>query len=142
MGDSKTQLSSKKIGLPANLLLLDSILLTTIRSTMECNCSLGPLEREILEVVWTQDCASVRCVLVALNQRRTKIDKLAYTTVMTILKRLMEKGILTRYKEGRGYRYQARQTKQEFIQQTVRQEVDRLKQDFGLVVIEALKQEI
>lgn len=30
---------------------------------------------------------------------------LAYTTVMTVLARLAEKGILSRVREGRGYRY-------------------------------------
>jgi predicted transcriptional regulator len=48
---------------------------------------------------------SVRAVLNELNRRRDQ--KLAYTTVMTVMARLEEKGILSRTREGRGYVYEA-----------------------------------
>lgn len=39
---------------------------------------------------------------------RTSIDAdIAYTTTMTVLTRLWEKGLLTRQKDGRAYRYSA-----------------------------------
>lgn len=47
----------------------------------------------------------VREVLEALNHDRAR--PLAYTTVMTVMSRLAEKGILDRRREGRGYVYEA-----------------------------------
>src|SRR5438132_2716607 len=65
---------------------------------------LGPLEREVMEVLWgSNDALAVRDVLERLNRRRK--PKLAYTTVMTVLSRLAEKEVLTRQKVGRGYVY-------------------------------------
>jgi predicted transcriptional regulator len=58
-------------------------------------------ELEIMHVVWELDNATVREVHERLNQRRA----LAYTTVMTMMNILEEKGHLTRNKQGRAYRY-------------------------------------
>jgi predicted transcriptional regulator len=67
---------------------------------------LGPLESEIMRLVWgSTGPVSVRDVVDKLNDRRR--DELAYTTVMTVMTRLAEKGALTRVREGRGYRYEA-----------------------------------
>ena len=67
---------------------------------------LGPLEAEAMEVLWAiTRPMSVRDVLDQLNADR--VPPLAYTTVMTVLARLAEKGILLRERDGRGYLYQA-----------------------------------
>jgi predicted transcriptional regulator len=68
---------------------------------------LGPLERQLLEDVWSRGSATVRELLDdgALKQ--------AYTTVMTTLDRLYRKGLLERVAEGRAFRYSARQTPEE-----------------------------
>lgn len=47
----------------------------------------------------------VRAVLDRLNEDRS--PALAYTTVMTVMGRLAEKGILRRELDGRGYAYEA-----------------------------------
>ena len=66
---------------------------------------LGPLEAEIMQLVWAaRGPVSVREILDELNQERS--EKLAYTTAMTVMARLAEKGALTRVREGRGYRYE------------------------------------
>jgi predicted transcriptional regulator len=66
---------------------------------------LGPLEAEIMRVMWATDGAqSVRAVLDALNRGRD--PELAYTTVMTVMSRLAEKEILRRELDGRGYVYE------------------------------------
>jgi predicted transcriptional regulator len=66
----------------------------------------GPLEAEVMQVVWKSDGpVSVREVLALLNRRRS--PPLAYTTVMTVMSRLASKGVLTREVDGRGYRYAA-----------------------------------
>lgn len=67
---------------------------------------LGPLENEVMQAVWSADQpVSVRDVVERLNGRRR--DELAYTTVMTVMSRLAEKGVLTRVRAGRGYLYEA-----------------------------------
>ena len=65
--------------------------------------SLGPLETQVMDVVWTRaGAASVRDVQGALD------GDPAYTTVMTTLDRLFKKGLLTRDRDGRGFVYSAR----------------------------------
>jgi predicted transcriptional regulator len=66
---------------------------------------LGPLEADAMEVLWTSGTPmSVRDVLARLNERGS--EPLAYTTVMTVLTRLADKGILARVRDGRGYVYE------------------------------------
>jgi predicted transcriptional regulator len=62
---------------------------------------LGELEADVMGVVWERGRATVQDVKDALEPRRS----LAYTTVMTVMSRLAEKGLLNREKEGRAYYY-------------------------------------
>ena len=65
---------------------------------------LGPLESEVMQVGWSAGGpVSVRNVLDALNDRRAK--PLAYTTVMTVMNRLVAKHFLARRGEPRKYSY-------------------------------------
>lgn len=64
--------------------------------------ALGPLEQEVLSIVSKQGKSSVRQVL-------RKMDRdLAYTTVMTTLSRLHDKGFLKRQASDRSYLYSCR----------------------------------
>jgi predicted transcriptional regulator len=66
--------------------------------------ALGALESEVMRVCWRAgDPVTVRDVLTILNTDRS--EPLAYTTVMTVLARLAEKGLLARTPQGRGYLY-------------------------------------
>jgi predicted transcriptional regulator len=59
-----------------------------------------------MQVLWSVDePVPVRAVLDRLNQHRQ--ESLAYTTVMTVLSRLSERGAATRTAAGRGYLYEA-----------------------------------
>jgi predicted transcriptional regulator len=70
---------------------------------------LAPLESEVMDAVWQADSpVSVRLVLDALNGRRDA--QLAYTTVMTVMNRLVTKNVLTRDGERRRYVYEATAT--------------------------------
>ncbi|MDR3577626.1 MAG: BlaI/MecI/CopY family transcriptional regulator [Anaerolineaceae bacterium] len=62
---------------------------------------LGDLETDVMGVVWEKGRVTVQEVKDALEPRRS----LAYTTIMTVLARLAEKGILERHKDGRAYFY-------------------------------------
>jgi predicted transcriptional regulator len=68
-------------------------------------------ELEIMHVVWELDGGTVRQIHEILNQQRP----LAYTTVMTMMNILEEKGHLTRKKEGRAYRYEPVRPKSQVI---------------------------
>src|SRR5205807_8427342 len=65
----------------------------------------GPLGAEVVEANVALGPATVRQILERLNAVRSQ--PLAYTTVMTVMSRLADKGILTRRAEGRGYVYEA-----------------------------------
>jgi predicted transcriptional regulator len=66
---------------------------------------LGPLEAEVMQVLWPAGKPlGVRAVMEKMNKGRSA--PLAYTTVMTVMTRLAEKGILSRRHEGRGYLYE------------------------------------
>lgn len=93
----------------------------------------GPLEFEVLRALWDSSPASVGDVLDRLNASRD--DQLAYTTVMTVLTRLHEKGVLERAKRGRGYDYTPRFTEPELVEHLGRREVDGLLERFGPVAV-------
>lgn len=65
---------------------------------------LGESEMEILHHVWALGEATVAQV----RERILKDRKVAYTTVMTIMKNLNDKGFLKYYKDGNTYVYSAR----------------------------------
>lgn len=54
-----------------------------------------------MRVVWKRGEAKVQEVVDTLEPERT----LAYTTVMTVMSRLADKGLLTRRRDGRAYTY-------------------------------------
>ncbi len=67
---------------------------------------LGPLEAEMMQIIWaTEKPVSVRDLLESINAQHAK--PLAYTTVMTVMSRLVKKGALRRWREGRAYMYEA-----------------------------------
>lgn len=64
---------------------------------------LTPCELEVMDVVWLRGAVTVQDVVDALNRH------LAYTTVMTTLKILEEKGVVARCgKQSRAFVYEAR----------------------------------
>lgn len=63
---------------------------------------LAPLELECLSVLWPIGEGTVRDIHAALAASRPR----AYTTVMTIMDRLEQKGIVARRKVGRAFLYQ------------------------------------
>ena len=65
---------------------------------------LAPLELECMTVLWPLGAGTVREIHHRLALSRPR----AYTTVLTIMDRLAQKGIVTRRKVGRAYRYEPR----------------------------------
>lgn len=67
--------------------------------------SLGPLETEILHIVWKLKVVTVRDVHDSILQDPNR--ELAYTSVTTVLRRLTEKGWLKCSKKDRAFSWQA-----------------------------------
>jgi len=76
---------------------------------------LGELEKQIMDIIWKSKHCSARDVLIKLQKNR----KLAYTTVMTIMGRLVEKGILIRNLHGSSYLYQPRVSREKFVAKSI-----------------------
>ncbi len=72
----------------------------------KADSGLAPLESEVMGVIWEAGSpVSVRLVLDNLNGDRG--TPLAYTTVMTVMNRLVKKNVLARQGERRRYLYEA-----------------------------------
>lgn len=83
---------------------------------------LGELERAIMEQVWREGRpVPGRVVVDALQQARS----VAYTTVLTIMDRLVVKGLLTRERAGRMFVYRAVQSREEHTASLMREALER-----------------
>src|SRR5215469_8178699 len=79
-----------------------------------------PLELACLKALWKHGEGNVRTVQQALAQSRP----LAYTTIMTVLDRLVRKGKLTRRKVGRSFVYSPAATRDTMRRVAVRELLD------------------
>lgn len=92
---------------------------------------LGPLERAVMEVVWTRGQVTGRDVHDALRRDR----KIAYTTVLTVMSRLTQKALLERETRTTQHVYRASLSAQEFVEEATRREVERLLTQYGDLAI-------
>jgi BlaI family penicillinase repressor len=86
------------------------------------NKTLTGQELEIMKIVWERERATVRDVYEALLERR----KVAYTTVMTMMKILEQKGFLKKSQEDRAYVYRPAQPQRQVVGAMVREFVNRV----------------
>jgi BlaI family penicillinase repressor len=84
--------------------------------------TLTELELEIMKVVWDHDTVTVRDVYETLLKRR----KVAYTTVMTMMKILEQKKYLKKNQDDRAYVYRPAQPRRQVIGAMVRDFVNRV----------------
>jgi predicted transcriptional regulator len=90
---------------------------------------LHELEAEVMDEVWRRDDeVTVRAVLEALNARR---KQRAYTTIMTIMSRLYEKGLLDRRRSGKTDVYRPVMSRDEYLDVRAKREVEELVADYG-----------
>ncbi len=87
---------------------------------------LGPLEADVMEVVWDKRDVTVRDVHKSLRSNRA----IAYTTVMTTLGRLADKGLLQRIEDQPAHHYRAVVTREQYARSTVKSVVDWLVSHF------------
>jgi predicted transcriptional regulator len=83
---------------------------------------LHELEAAIMDVVWTKRLSrfAVSEVVAVLEKQR----EIAYTTVMTTLARLYEKGLLGRERDGKRYLYSPKLSREQFLESTAREVLD------------------
>jgi BlaI family transcriptional regulator, penicillinase repressor len=79
-------------------------------------------ELEIMKIVWERESATVRDVYETLLARR----KVAYTTVMTMMKILEQKKYLKRTQADRAYVYRPAQPKRQVVGAMVRDFINRV----------------
>ena len=79
-------------------------------------------ELEIMKIVWERERVTVRDVYETLLECR----KVAYTTVMTMMKILEQKGFLKKSQEDRAYVYSSAQPKRQVIGMMVRDFINRV----------------
>jgi predicted transcriptional regulator len=87
---------------------------------------LGPLEAEVMEVAWDEGEVTVRDVHESLRRSRP----VAYTTVMTTMGRLADKGLLRRVEDQRAHRFTPLLTREQYADSTVKSVVDWLVTQF------------
>ncbi|MFZ5622766.1 MAG: BlaI/MecI/CopY family transcriptional regulator [Pseudomonadota bacterium] len=78
---------------------------------------LGPLEAEVMRLVWERGEVQVEEIHAALSRER----EIAYTTVMTVMSRLAAKGMLRRRKQGRAYIYKAAHEREQVAGSTLQE---------------------
>jgi predicted transcriptional regulator len=84
---------------------------------------LGPQELQIMKIVWDRGQVTVRDVYEALRERR----QIAYTTVMTMMKILDQKGFLKRAPgEDRAFVYEPARSRQAVLRVMVKEFLDRV----------------
>ena len=86
---------------------------------------LGDLERVVMDHMWhatarSTEGVTVREVLYCFVGER----EIAYTTVMTVLDRLSKKGLVTRVRDGRAWRYRPAGSREALTAQTMRRTLE------------------
>lgn len=90
---------------------------------------LHELETEIMDVAWSREETTVRDVLDELNARSERVR--AYTTVMTVMTRLCDKGLLERRRRGKTDVYHAALDREEYDERRSAGQVAELLDTYG-----------
>jgi predicted transcriptional regulator len=94
-------------------------------------------ELEVLRVLWEKGACTVREVLEEVNKARPR----AYTSVMTLLNIMADKGLVEREPEGRAFRYRARRPREKTLGRIVRDVLGRaFEGSTGLLVAQLLRE--
>ncbi|WP_284639531.1 BlaI/MecI/CopY family transcriptional regulator [Paenibacillus silviterrae] len=91
----------------------------------------GPLEARILEILWETPGQSIKAV----QEKLDKEKSINFNTVMTVMNRLVEKGILSKKVSGRTSLYSPTQSKELFLEEQSKEITHELIEDFGPLVV-------
>lgn len=103
--------------------------------------NLGPLEKKILEILWRIEKGTARDVCTELEKAG---KRKAYSTVRTILNRLMEKDVIVQKKDRKEgiYIYSPVASKKEFERRIVEKTFNDLLSNFGASTISYLTENL
>lgn len=96
-----------------------------------------PGELEVLRILWRQSPLSVREVMEVLNHTRPR----AYTSVMSLLGVMTEKGLLTRKPQGRAFVYAPRAGRQKTMRRLLSDLLSRAFEDSASLLVAHLLEE-
>ncbi|MCK1995636.1 Predicted transcriptional regulator [Paenisporosarcina quisquiliarum] len=91
----------------------------------------GPLEAKIMDILWNDVEMTIKDVQQVLDKEKMT----NFNTVMTVMNRLVEKGILEKRAEGRSSLYKPVQSRVEFLSQQSKEMTNELMDEFGNVVV-------
>ncbi|MEN1989010.1 BlaI/MecI/CopY family transcriptional regulator [Paenibacillus hubeiensis] len=91
----------------------------------------GPLEAKIMDVLWSRPGSSIREVQTALEQDRD----VNFNTVMTVMNRLVYKGLLSKSQKGRTSLYHPVQSKEQFMNDQSKELSHELVDEFGALAV-------
>ncbi|MEX3624556.1 BlaI/MecI/CopY family transcriptional regulator [Viridibacillus arvi] len=91
----------------------------------------GPLEAKIMDILWNDLEMTIKDVQQVLDQ-----EKLTnFNTVMTVMNRLVDKGILQKRTEGRSSLYKPVLSREDFLNTQSKEMTNELMDEFGNVVV-------
>ena len=91
----------------------------------------GPLESKIMDILWND----VEMTIKEVQQVLEKEKSTNFNTVMTVMNRLIEKGILQKRTEGRSFLYKPVFSRVEFLNTQSKEMTNELMDEFGTVVV-------
>jgi predicted transcriptional regulator len=101
----------------------------------------GSLQSEVMRAMWRLDEATVDDVRATLPRSR----RAAYTTIQTVMNRLLDRGLLDRKRRGKAFVYRARYPESELVARAMRERLKGASADARtpalLSLIEGLKEE-
>lgn len=88
----------------------------------------GPLEAKVMDVIWS------RLGAVTIKEVNAKISEdkpMSFNTIMTVMNRLVDKGILQKKLQGKSYVYSPVLTKEQFLEEQSKELSYDLVKEFG-----------
>ncbi|ALC86627.1 transcriptional regulator [Bacillus sp. FJAT-22090] len=91
----------------------------------------GPLEAKIMDILWNDVEMTIKDVQQVLDREKGT----NFNTVMTVMNRLVEKGILQKRTEGRSSLYKPVLSRDKFLHTQSKEMTNELMDEFGTVVV-------
>ncbi|TYR81561.1 BlaI/MecI/CopY family transcriptional regulator [Priestia megaterium] len=91
----------------------------------------GPLEAKVMETLWQGGEMTIKGVQKVIEQHK----QVNFNTVMTVMNRLVEKGILHKRIEGRSSLYTPILSKEQFLESKSKELTSELVGEFGLLAV-------
>ena len=92
----------------------------------------GPLEAKIMEILWTN---SLEMTIKDVQQKLDQAKVINFNTVMTVMNRLVDKGILQKKSVVRSFKYKPVVTRDEFMETQSKELTFDLIEEFGSLAV-------